>query len=130
MAPRRSRHSSTLAVYIQSLEGTKVVVELRRDTIVRGTLTSVDEHLNLVMTDATVKAVSGAQRSAASLHVRGSSVRFIHLPGNMEPAAAVDAHRRRVVQARREHAALQGSTAGALPKGQDFAAVVDQQKQQ
>jgi small nuclear ribonucleoprotein (snRNP)-like protein len=110
---------STLAVFIQALEGTKLVIELRRDTIIRGTLTSVDESLNLQLTDATIKTLDGTQRSAATLHVRGSAVRFIHLPGNLEPAAAVEAHRRRVAQVRREHAAKQGVVA-ALEKGKQL----------
>jgi small nuclear ribonucleoprotein (snRNP)-like protein len=110
---------STLAVFIQSLEGTKLVIELRRDTIIRGTLTSVDESLNLQLTDAIVKTLDGTQRIAANLHVRGSAVRFIHLPGNLEPAAAVEAHRRRIAQAHREHAAKQGSVT-ALGKGKQF----------
>jgi len=110
---------STLAVFIQALEGTKLVIELRRDTIIRGTLGSVDESLNLQLTDATVKTLDGTQRSAANLHVRGSAVRFIHLPGNLEPAAAVEAHRRRIAQARREHAAKQGAVA-ALEKGKQL----------
>lgn len=118
MSSRRPGQS-TLAVFIQALEGTKLVIELRRDTIIRGTLGSVDESLNLQLTDATVKTLDGTQRNAANLHVRGSAVRFIHLPGNLEPAAAVEAHRRRVAQARREHAVKQGAAA-ALEKGRQL----------
>ncbi len=118
MGSRRSGQS-TLAVFIQSLEGTKLVIELRRDTIIRGTLTSVDESLNLQLTDATVKTLDGTQRSAANLHVRGSAVRFIHLPGNLEPAAAVEAHVRQVQKARREYAAQQGAVV-ALEKGKQL----------
>ena len=106
----------TLAAFIQALEGVKVVVELRRDTVVRGTLDSADEGLNLQLSNATVKTADGAQRSAATLQVRGRSVRFIHLPGNVEPAAAVEAHRRKAAQAIQQRAAAQGA-AQRMEKG-------------
>ena len=115
----RRQGNATLSVFLQALEGTKLVIELRRDTIVRGTLDSVDDALNLQMTDASVKTLDGATRNAANLYIRGSSVRFVHLPGNLEPAKAMEAHRNRVAQARREHAAQQGA-APTLPKGQQF----------
>jgi small nuclear ribonucleoprotein (snRNP)-like protein len=112
----RRRPPATLAVFVQSLEGSRVVVELRRDTVVRGTLVAADEGLNLQLADATVRPLGGAPRAASVLHVRGRSVRYIHLPANLDPAAAVEAHRRKVAQALRAHAAEQGA-AQRLPKG-------------
>lgn len=112
----RRRQPNTLAVFIRALEGSKVVVELRRDTVVRGTLLSADDGLNMQLTDATVRPLGGPAREASLLHVRGHSVRYIHLPGNLEPAAAVEAHRKRVAQAMRAHAAQQAA-APRLAKG-------------
>lgn len=122
MVPRRHQGPATLAVVLQALEGSRVIVELARDTIVRGTLASAEEGLGLHLTDATVKTVDGAVRQAAVLHVRGSAVRFVHLPGNVDPAAAVEAARRRAAAARAAHAAAQGAVVGlrkgAPPQGQ------------
>ena len=43
----------------------------------------------------------------AMLHVRGAAVRFVHVPGRLDPNAAIVAHRRRVAEAaksaRRQH---------------------------
>jgi small nuclear ribonucleoprotein (snRNP)-like protein len=117
MAPKRQqRGPASLAVVLQALEGSRVIVELRRDTIVRGTLVSAEEGLGLHLTDASVKTVDGAVRQVASLHVRGSAVRFVHLPGNVDPAAAVEAARRKAAAARAAHAAAQGAVVG-LKKG-------------
>lgn len=33
------------------------------------------------------------------LHVRGAAVRFVHVPGRLEPNAAITSHRRRVADA-------------------------------
>lgn len=45
------------------------------------------------------------------LHVRGAAVRFVHVPGRLDPNAAIVAHRKRVAEAaksaRRQHDAGQ-----------------------
>lgn len=50
------------------------------------------------------------------LHVRGAAVRFVHVPGRLEPNAAIVSHRQRVAEAakaaRRQHDA--GLTANWL----------------
>lgn len=47
----------------------------------------------------------------AMLHVRGAAVRFVHVPGRLDPNSAIVAHRRRVAEAakaaRRQHDAGQ-----------------------
>ena len=46
MPPRRARGaSSSLVAVVQSLEGQKVIVELRNDVVVRGLLDTVDRFL-------------------------------------------------------------------------------------
>lgn len=107
----------TLGLYIQALEGSKIMVELRRDTLVKGTLASADEHMNLHLTDASVTVVDGTRRTMASIHLRGSAICYIHVPGNLEPSAALDAHRRRTEGVKRQHAMSQGGAA-KLPKGE------------
>ena len=102
---RRRQRPTSLACFIQALEGSRVVVELRCDTIVRGVLTSADDQLNLMMADVTYQPLQAPKRQLDNLFVKARQVRFIHLPANLEPAAAVEAHRRRAAQALREHAA-------------------------
>lgn len=126
MAPRRHGRASSLAVFIQALQGSRVVVELRHDTIVRGTLTSADDYLNLMMADVTYTPLQGAKQAMAVLYIKARQVRFIHLPANLDPAAAVEQHRRRTLQAVREHARQQAEVRlqkgtqlelGAVPAG-------------
>lgn len=110
-----------LATFVQALEGGRLVVELRYDTIVRGTLLAADDQLNLQLGDASVQPLQGERREAVFLYVRGRHVRFIHLPGNLDPAAAIEQHRKRVATAVRAHAAQQAQAAqqpaGRLQKG-------------
>jgi U6 snRNA-associated Sm-like protein LSm2 len=118
--PRRA--PASLATFIQALEGMKLVVELRKDTVVRGTLLAADDDMNLQLADATVQPLQGTARRAEYVYLRGSSVRFVHLPGSLEPSAAVEASRRRATEARRAAAREAGSTGNRrLPKGEDAA---------
>lgn len=118
---RRRQPRATLAAFVSALEGQRLVVELRYDTIVRGTLVSADDHLNLQLEEASVQPLQGPRREAAYLYVKGRHVRFIHLPGNLDPAAAIEQHRKRVAAAVRAHAAQQAQLAqqpeGRLHKG-------------
>jgi small nuclear ribonucleoprotein (snRNP)-like protein len=45
------KKNETLACFVQALQGMQVIVELRYDTALRGVLESVDDAMNLVMTD-------------------------------------------------------------------------------
>lgn len=111
-----------MAVFVQALEGTAVAVELRLDALVRGTLLAADERLNLQLTGVSYTPLQGPPRRMDYLYVRGAQVRYIHLPGSLDPAAAVEAHRRRVAAAVRAHAAEQQTAqqrAGRTGKGEE-----------
>jgi len=110
------RHS-TLAVFLQALQGTKVIIESQRDSIIRGVLESVDQGLNCVMKDVVIKDVYGRTREAPSLHIRASAIRYVHLPPSIEPSQAVKTHRKRLAAARRENYTKQQQQQPRLPKG-------------
>ena len=115
----RRRHARrSLACFVSALEGSRVVVELRYDTVVRGRLVASDDHLNLQLEEASIQPLQGARREASYLYVKGRHVRFIHLPGNLEPAAAIEQHRKRVAAAARQHALAQQQAAAAAGRPQ------------
>jgi small nuclear ribonucleoprotein (snRNP)-like protein len=102
MARRRNRRQS-LACFVQALQGQQVVVELRQDTIVRGILLAADEQLNLQLSKAQYQPLIGEQRQAEYVCIRGQHVRFVHLPGNLDPATAIQQHRKHVAESLRQH---------------------------
>jgi small nuclear ribonucleoprotein (snRNP)-like protein len=93
----------TLAVFLAALQGSQCIVELDNETVIRGTLESVDAGMNLVMADVVMKDVYGRTRPSASLHVRSSSVRYVHLAKGIDPSKAVRDHAKRLDIARREN---------------------------
>ena len=66
----------TLTCFLQALEGMRVVVELRQDTVIRGMLESADEEMNLVMTDATSTPLQGEKQELQWAYIKGHHIRY------------------------------------------------------
>lgn len=73
--------------YFKTLVGKQVIVELKNDLAISGTLHSVDQYLNVKLTN--IKVVNEQKYphmlSVRSCFIRGSVVRYVQLP-----AGAVD----------------------------------------
>ena len=75
MGSRARPSERTLVCLVQALQGMRLVVELRQDTIVRGMLDSADEEMNLVMTNVTFTPLQGEQKHMDWLYVKGHHIR-------------------------------------------------------
>lgn len=68
--------------FFKTLVGSEVTVELKNDLVMRGTLHSVDQFLNIRLTN--VRAVDDQQHpytmSVKNCFIRGSVVRYVELP--------------------------------------------------
>lgn len=72
-------------------------MELKNDLIVRGTLKSVDQYLNIKLDDITVldELKYPHLSSVKNVFIRGSVVRYVHLPaGEVDRGLLEDASRR------------------------------------
>jgi len=75
----------------------EVTIELKNDLSIRGTLKSVDQFLNIKLDDIqVVDEVKYPHLSAVkNVFIRGSVVRYVHLPANaVDTALLEDATRR------------------------------------
>ena len=68
--------------YFKTLVGKPVVVELKNDLAVEGTLVSVDQYLNIKLehTRVTDEARYPHMRSVRNCFIRGSVMRYVQLP--------------------------------------------------
>lgn len=73
--PPLRKSERSLACFLQALQGMKLVVELRQDTLVRGTLESADDEMNLVMVDASLTPLQGEKQELQWLYVKGHHIR-------------------------------------------------------
>jgi len=114
--PRLPRSERSLACVIQALEGMRLVVELRQDTIIRGVLESADEEMNLVMKGVTMTPLEGQKKELEWLYVKGHHVRFVHIPSKVDPTTIVENNKKRIAQLKILHN-REAIQAPAMPKG-------------
>ena len=103
----------SLAILVQSLTGLRVVVETKAGKCITGVLDSCDSGLNLLLTDVSAVYTEGRHEGEVSRekesYVTGTSIRFVHLPDEVDDAAqhvlayrtTLDKHRR--TYARRDY---------------------------
>ncbi|KAF2099425.1 U6 snRNA-associated Sm-like protein LSm2 [Rhizodiscina lignyota] len=88
--------------FFKTLVDHPVTVELKNDISIRGTLKSVDQFLNIKLDDiSVVEEVKYPHLSSVkNVFIRGSVVRYVHLPGSVVDTALLeDAARREAAQA-------------------------------
>lgn len=105
---RGARRGNSLLALLDALVGKRLLFELRDDAVVSGRLAEVDDRgAFVVVEDAAWRPPpcrlgggggGGQQQAAApptrlpSVHIRGRALRFVHLPGSLDPAAVIEAH--------------------------------------
>ncbi len=101
----RSQHRGyrSLSCLLQALEGTRVVVELRNDTIIRGTLESSDQHMSLVMLGASLEPLQQPKKSADFVFLKGKHIRYVHMASSVDPQTIIEQTRSKARQAKLLH---------------------------
>merc|ERR1712096_512977 len=87
--------------FFKSLVGKDVVVELKNDLSICGTLHSVDQYLNIKLTDISVTDPDKYPHmlSVKNCFIRGSVVRYVQLPGDeVDTQLLQDATRKEAAQ--------------------------------
>lgn len=89
--------------FFKTLTQTTVTVELKNDISIRGTLKSVDQYLNIKLDDIVVldELKYPHLSSVKNIFIRGSVVRYVHLPPeNVDRGLLEDACRREAANAK------------------------------
>lgn len=87
--------------FFKTLVGKEVVVELKNDLAIRGTLHSVDQYLNIKLLGISVEDVSNFphMQSVKNCFVRGSVIKYVQLPASeVDTELLQDATRREAQQ--------------------------------
>ncbi|KAJ3336212.1 U6 snRNA-associated Sm-like protein LSm2 [Gonapodya sp. JEL0774] len=96
-------HHKLFYSFFKTLVGKTVVVELKNDLEVKGTLVSVDQYLNIKLDGVSVQDEQKWPHMMAvkNCFIRGSVVRYVSLPAAaVDTALLQDAARREAQQAR------------------------------
>ena len=82
----------TLALVLASLKGEAVVLELKNDAEVTGTIEESDHNMNITLHDATYIAVTGEARVLETVFINGSSILYVHLPPNVDMKSQIGSY--------------------------------------
>lgn len=89
--------------FFKSLVGKEVIVELKNDLSVHGTLDSVDQFLNIKLTDISLTDPEKYPHmlSVKNCFIRGSVVRYVQLPAEeVDTSLLQDATRKEAAQSK------------------------------
>ena len=87
--------------FFKTLVGKEVVVELKNDLAIRGTLHSVDQYLNIKLLNINLEDTTNFPhlQSAKNCFVRGSVIKYVQLPASeVDTELLQDASRREASQ--------------------------------
>jgi U6 snRNA-associated Sm-like protein LSm2 len=91
--------------FFKSLVGKEVIVELKNDLSIHGTLHSVDQYLNIKLTDISIPDPDKYPHmlSVKNCFIRGSVVRYVQLPPEeVDTALLQDATRKELSQGKQQ----------------------------
>ena len=87
--------------FFKTLVGKEIVVELKNDLAIRGTLHSVDQYLNIKLLGISVEdaATFPHMQSVKNCFIRGSVIKYVQLPASeVDTELLQDATRREAAQ--------------------------------
>uniref|UniRef100_A0A914EKM0 U6 snRNA-associated Sm-like protein LSm2 n=1 Tax=Acrobeloides nanus TaxID=290746 RepID=A0A914EKM0_9BILA len=91
--------------FFKSLVGKDVVVELKNDLSIMGTLHSVDQYLNMKLSEITVADPERHPHmlSVKNCFIRGSVIRYVQLPADqVDTQLLQEASRKEILQSRQK----------------------------
>lgn len=73
----------TLNTILRSLGRVALTIELRNDTLLTGQLEESDAYMNISLSDARGRHANGDLTEEQAIHIKGTSIRCIHLPNDV-----------------------------------------------
>ncbi|XP_060640031.2 U7 snRNA-associated Sm-like protein LSm10 [Anolis sagrei] len=86
----RTISENTLVLLLQSLTGRVTQVELRDESLAVGRVTNVDAFMNIRLGPTTFTDRAGRTSQLEGLFVAGRSVRYVHIPDDVDIRAAIE----------------------------------------
>jgi small nuclear ribonucleoprotein (snRNP)-like protein len=89
----KKKQPKSLATFLRHFIGVHLSVELKNGKIIRGNLSASDGDMNLMLDDVESSLGLGLSSDLAvhvhTIHIRGSTIRYIHFPNDLPLATTV-----------------------------------------
>ena len=79
-----------------NMVGSEVIIELKNDTEISGLVEDVDPAMSVVLTSATQTLLDGSKIEMESITIKGTSIRYIHIPPKVKMRPQVSDFLKRV----------------------------------
>ena len=121
--PRTPHNEQSLLCYVQSLVNVLVIVELRDDSVVRGTVVECDDCMHVTLKRCERVTIDREIREYEHLFIKNRTIRGIHVPKRYETCELIEKRREEQFQARTfyQRQVVRGTNVGKgrLGKGTD-----------
>uniref|UniRef100_A0A061QZT7 Sm domain-containing protein n=1 Tax=Tetraselmis sp. GSL018 TaxID=582737 RepID=A0A061QZT7_9CHLO len=94
---------TSLVSVLVAFQEVVVVVELRNETLVKGTLDEADQFMNVHMSNVTLTPFQGPKRKLDNIFIKGRNIRMVHLPHKINCEEQLKLSRRRQAEGRFRH---------------------------
>ena len=93
---------NTLAVLLVAMVDRKVLVEMKNDSTIVGTVIEADGFGNLTLSDAQIISIKGFKVKAELTHVKSSAMRYVRLPNDVNPSYEIKQQFSKLAQQKKE----------------------------
>lgn len=97
---------NTLAVLLVAMVDRKVLVELKNESTVVGTIVEADGFGNLTLVDAQIISIKNHKVKARLTHVKSSAMRYVRLPDDVTPAYEIKQQFSKLAKQRKERTVM------------------------
>eukprot|EP00457_Paulinella_chromatophora_P010044 gb/GEZN01010131.1/.p2 GENE.gb/GEZN01010131.1/~~gb/GEZN01010131.1/.p2 ORF type:complete len:116 (+),score=15.14 gb/GEZN01010131.1/:116-463(+) len=95
----RRQEGSTLVVVLRALVGMRLKVELRNETVLIGRIEEVEDDMGMKLSSVKRTVHEGQQDEQETLIVKGTQVRYVHIPDAVDIPKLLQAYENKLARA-------------------------------
>lgn len=86
---------NTLACMLSGAIGNDITIDMKNETNIFGLLKSCDGYMNMIIADAVLTSRHGDITRAELVNIKGSNVRYVHMPPQLNPVTIMTSELKR-----------------------------------
>jgi len=95
------KQEQSLLCFLQSLNSMLVVIELRNDCVIRGTVEECDDTMSVTLINCEKVTIDGDHEKHERMFVKNRMIRAVHVPARFDCCDLIERKRKEVFEAKR-----------------------------